>query len=137
MNGGEPESTCNRYRSGVSARTANARFVADRRDRGRRAFAGARAPRGLPLFDRPPFDVEQHLEVLHNSGHSPGSIALWGEASGVLFSGDTVHDGLLVTDAWHSSIDDYVLSTERLLALPVRLRKSADINGASDRDRLT
>ena len=37
------------------------------------------------------------------------------------FSGDTVRDGSLVTDAWHSSVDDYVLSTERMLALPVRV----------------
>ena len=41
--------------------------------------------------------------------------------SGVLFSGDTVCDGPLVTDAWHSSMDDYVQSMERLLKLPVRV----------------
>ena len=64
---------------------------------------------------------DRHLEVLHTPGHSPGSIALWEAASGVLFSGDTVYDGPLVTDAWHSAIDDYVLSMERLLALPVRV----------------
>ena len=64
---------------------------------------------------------DRHFEVLHTPGHSPGSIALWEAASGVLFSGDTVYDGPLVTDAWHSSIDDYVRSMERLLELPVRV----------------
>ena len=39
----------------------------------------------------------------------------------MLFSGDTVCDGPFVTDAWHSSIEDYVRSTERLLELPVRV----------------
>ena len=64
---------------------------------------------------------DRHFEVIHTPGHSPGSIALWEAASGVLFSGDTVYDGPLVTDAWHSSIDDYVRSMERLLSLPVRV----------------
>ena len=64
---------------------------------------------------------DRHLEVLHTPGHSPGSIALWEAATGVLFSGDTVYDGPLVTDAWHSSIDDYVRSMERLLSFSVRV----------------
>ena len=59
--------------------------------------------------------------VVPDPGHSPGSIALWAAASGVLVSGDTVHDGPAVTDAWHSSIDECVFSMERLLALPVRV----------------
>lgn len=64
---------------------------------------------------------DRHFEVLHTPGHSPGSIALWEPASGVLFSGDTVYDGPLITDAWHSSPDDYVRSMERLLEIPVRV----------------
>ena len=64
---------------------------------------------------------DRHFEVIHTPGHSPGSIALWEAASGILFSGDTVYDGPLITDAWHSSIDDYVRSMERLLDLPVRV----------------
>ena len=73
--------------------------------------------RSLALLDR----GNRHLEVLHAPGHSPGSIALFEAASGVLFAGDTVYDGPLVTDAWHSSIDDHVFSMKRLLALPVRV----------------
>ena len=63
---------------------------------------------------------ERHFEVIHTAGQSPGSSALWGAASGVLFSGDTGYDWPLVSDAWHSSLDDYVFSTERLNAVPVR-----------------
>jgi glyoxylase-like metal-dependent hydrolase (beta-lactamase superfamily II) len=36
---------------------------------------------------------DRHFEVLHLPGHSPGSIGLWEEASGTLFSGDAVYDG--------------------------------------------
>ena len=73
--------------------------------------------RSLALLDR----GDRHLEVLHAPGHSPGSIALFEAASGVLFSSDTVYHGPRVTDAWHSWIDDYVLSMEHRLALPVRV----------------
>ena len=48
----------------------------------------------------------------------------------MLFSGDTVYDGPLVTDAWHSSIDDYVRSMERLLSFPFAWF-TAGISGAS------
>ncbi|MEV0400054.1 MBL fold metallo-hydrolase [Actinoallomurus sp. NPDC050550] len=33
------------------------------------------------------------LEVMHTSGHTPGSICLYSEQLGVLFSGDTLHKG--------------------------------------------
>ena len=80
------------------------------------------APATLLIEDGDTLDTgDRYFEVIHTPGHSPGSIALWEAASGVLFSGDTVYDGPLVTDAWHSSIDDYVRSMERLLALPVRV----------------
>jgi glyoxylase-like metal-dependent hydrolase (beta-lactamase superfamily II) len=59
------------------------------------------------------------FEVLHVPGHSPGSIALWEEATGVLFSGDAVYDGPLVDDAYHSNGDDYLRTLVRLRELPV------------------
>lgn len=59
------------------------------------------------------------FEVLHVPGHSPGSIALWEKATGVLFSGDAVYDGPLVDDAWHSNLAHYVESMRRLRELPV------------------
>ena len=87
----------------------------------RRSYTIIPAPATLLIEDGDTLDFGgRHFEVIHTPGHSPGSIALWEVAKGVLFSGDTVYDGPLVTDAWHSSLDDYVRSMERLLALPVR-----------------
>ena len=87
----------------------------------RRSYTIIPAPATLLIEDGDTLDFGgRHFEVIHTLGHSPGSIALWEVAKGVLFSGDTVYDGPLVTDAWHSSLDDYVRSMERLLALPVR-----------------
>jgi len=64
---------------------------------------------------------DRHLEVLHLPGHSPGSIGLWEEATGVLFSGDCVYDGPLLDGLEESSIPDYVASLKRLRDLPVRV----------------
>ncbi|MDA0702768.1 MAG: MBL fold metallo-hydrolase [Proteobacteria bacterium] len=61
------------------------------------------------------------FEVIHTPGHSPGGIALWEAATGILFSGDIVYDGPLVEDAYHSDGEDYIASMERLLHLPVRV----------------
>ena len=57
--------------------------------------------------------------VLHVPGHSPGSIALWEAATGVLFSGDAVYDGPLVDDAYHSNVPAYLETMAQLRALPV------------------
>lgn len=62
---------------------------------------------------------DRAFEVLHLPGHSPGCIALWEAASGTLFSGDIVYDGELFDTLYHSDIDRYVASFERLRALPV------------------
>jgi glyoxylase-like metal-dependent hydrolase (beta-lactamase superfamily II) len=64
---------------------------------------------------------DRAFEVLHVPGHSPGSIALWEEASGILFSGDTVYDGPLIDDFHHSVVGDYLASMERLRRMPVRV----------------
>jgi len=58
---------------------------------------------------------DRHFQVLHLPGHSPGSIALWEAATGILFSGDVVYDGELLDDV----VSDYVASMERLRGLPV------------------
>lgn len=60
------------------------------------------------------------LEVLHTPGHSPGGICLWEAASGTLFSGDIIYDGPLIEDAYHSNLEQYRASLERLQNLPVR-----------------
>jgi glyoxylase-like metal-dependent hydrolase (beta-lactamase superfamily II) len=64
---------------------------------------------------------DRAFEVLHLPGHSPGSIALWDPAAGLLFSGDVVYDGPLIDDFNHSKVDDYVASMEWLRTLPVRV----------------
>jgi glyoxylase-like metal-dependent hydrolase (beta-lactamase superfamily II) len=62
---------------------------------------------------------DRRFSVLHVPGHSPGSIALWEQASGVLFSGDAVYDGPLVDDAFHSDQPAYLDTMRRLRELPV------------------
>lgn len=64
---------------------------------------------------------DRSFEVMHLPGHSPGCIALWEAGSGTLFSGDIVYDGELFDDLFHSSIDHYLHSLERLRTLPVRV----------------
>lgn len=61
------------------------------------------------------------FEVIHTPGHSPGGIALWEQATGILFSGDIVYDGPLIEDLFHSDMADYVASMKRLLDVPVRV----------------
>jgi glyoxylase-like metal-dependent hydrolase (beta-lactamase superfamily II) len=64
---------------------------------------------------------DRSFEVLHLPGHSPGSIALWEKASGILFSGDVIYDGDLAWDNTDSDIADYIRSAERIRDLPVRI----------------
>lgn len=63
----------------------------------------------------------RHFEVLHLPGHSPGSIGLWEEATGTLFSGDAIYDGPLLDELPDSNISDYVVTMKRLRELPVRV----------------
>ena len=61
------------------------------------------------------------LEVIHTPGHSPGGIALFERATGILFSGDIVYDGPLIEDCPGADAHAYARSMRRLLALPVRV----------------
>lgn len=61
------------------------------------------------------------FEVLHLPGHSPGSIGLWEEATGVLFAGDAVYDGPLLDELGGSDIPAYVSTMRRLRGLPVTI----------------
>jgi glyoxylase-like metal-dependent hydrolase (beta-lactamase superfamily II) len=86
------------------------------------AYEVTPAPATRLLADGEVIDLgDRHLTVIHAPGHSPGSIALWEEASGILFSGDAVYDGPLVDDNYHSDVDAYVATMERLLAIPARV----------------
>lgn len=62
---------------------------------------------------------DRSFEVLHLPGHSPGSIGLWEEATGVLFSGDAVYDGPLLDELDGSDVAAYVLTMQRLRDVPV------------------
>ena len=64
---------------------------------------------------------DRHFEVMHLPGHSPGSIALWEPATGILFSGDVIYDGVLLDEIEGSNIPDYIATMRRLRALPVRV----------------
>ena len=62
---------------------------------------------------------DRAFEVLHLPGHSPGSIGLWEEETGTLFSGDAVYDGPLLDELDGSDVDAYVATMERLREMPV------------------
>jgi glyoxylase-like metal-dependent hydrolase (beta-lactamase superfamily II) len=64
---------------------------------------------------------DRRFEVLHLPGHSPGSIGLWEAASGALFSGDAIYDGVLIDDLPTSDVADYIRTMRRLRGLPVRI----------------
>ncbi len=85
-------------------------------------YAVKAAPATRVVEDGDVIDLgDRAFEVLHLPGHSPGGIGLYEKASEVFISGDTIYDGPLIEDTYHSDIDDYVRSMKRLLALPVRV----------------
>ena len=57
-------------------------------------YAVKSAPATRILQDRDVIDLgDRQFEVIHTPGHSPGGIALWEAATGVLVSGDIVYGG--------------------------------------------
>ena len=78
---------------------------------------------------------DQAFEVLHLPGHSPGSIGLWDPSAGILFSGDAIYDGPLLDELGDSSIDQYRVTMERLMTLPVTV-VHAGHDPSFGRDRL-
>ena len=86
------------------------------------AYQVKSAPATRLLVDGDVIDLgDRHFEVIHTPGHSPGGIALWEAASGILFSGDIVYDGPLIEDTYHANAADYMRSMVRLYDLPVRI----------------
>ncbi|MEM7285239.1 MAG: MBL fold metallo-hydrolase [Actinomycetota bacterium] len=80
----------------------------------------APAPATRVLTDADVVDLgDRRFEVLHLPGHSPGSIGLWEEATGVLFSGDALYDGPLLDALEGSDPDAYLTTMRRLRTLPV------------------
>ncbi|HKI81397.1 MAG TPA: MBL fold metallo-hydrolase, partial [Pseudodesulfovibrio sp.] len=75
------------------------------------------------------------LNVFHLPGHSPGSIALYEQKTGIMLSGDVVYDGDLFDTIYHSDQQVYRQSLQRLREMPVRV-VHAGHGGSFDRDRL-
>lgn len=87
------------------------------------------APATRLLRDGDTIDLGDRIfEVIHLPGHSPGSIALWEEETGTLFSGDTIYDGPLIDNFYHSVVADYVASMERLRTIPARVIHAGHFN---------
>ncbi len=85
-------------------------------------YAVKAAPATRILEDRDIVDLgDRTFEVIHCPGHSPGGIMLFERETGILFSGDTVYDGPLIDDAYHSNLNDYVATMKRIHDLPVRV----------------
>ncbi len=64
---------------------------------------------------------DRKWRVIHTPGHSPGGIALYEEKTGTMIAGDIIYDGELVTDTFHSNMDDYRRSMAMLRDIPVRI----------------
>ncbi len=85
-------------------------------------YAVKAAPAHRLLEDGDVIDLgDRSFEVIHTPGHSPGGIALYEKATEILFSGDIVYDGPLVTEGYQTNMADYIASMERLLTVPVHL----------------
>ncbi len=85
-------------------------------------YAVKSAPATRVLQDGDVVDLgDRNFQVIHTPGHSPGGIALWEAATGILFSGDIVYDGPLIEETYHSNAADYHRSMVRLYDLPVRV----------------
>lgn len=86
------------------------------------AYGVARAPATRLLWDGDRIDLgDRSFEVIHTPGHSPGGIALWEAATGVLISGDIVYDGPLIESDDPDDMRQYFASMTRLYDLPVRV----------------
>ena len=86
------------------------------------SYAVRRAPATRIVADGDAIDLgDRRFEIIHTPGHSPGGIALWEAATGILFSGDIHYDGPLAEDLYHSDPADYLRSMKRLLEIPLRV----------------
>jgi glyoxylase-like metal-dependent hydrolase (beta-lactamase superfamily II) len=85
-------------------------------------YAVKSAPATRLLWDGDIVDLgDRRFEVIHTPGHSPGGIALWEAATGILFSGDIVYDGPLIESDVPAEMVQYHASMTRLCDLPVRV----------------
>ena len=80
---------------------------------------GARVTRNLGDGDAVDLG-DRAFTVLHLPGHSPGSIALFDEHDGRLFSGDVLYDDVLLDTIAGADPGEYGASLRRLRGMPVR-----------------
>ena len=90
---------------------------------GRATHAHAASEPEFELYDRSLVHAGGlALRVLHTPGHTSGSVCLFEESRGLLFTGDTAFGRGTLTDLFESgSRGDHVASLQRLLGLPARL----------------
>lgn len=62
---------------------------------------------------------DREFTVVHLPGHTPASIGLLDERTGVFFSGDVIYDDVLIDDCCGSDVSDYRHTMRRLLDLDV------------------
>ena len=78
------------------------------------------APLTLEVSDGDVIDLgDRVFQTLHLPGHSPGSVGLWEANSQLLFTGDTLYDGTLYDQLYHSVPETLCESLRRLRELPV------------------
>jgi glyoxylase-like metal-dependent hydrolase (beta-lactamase superfamily II) len=83
-------------------------------------YAISPAPLTTILVEDDIIDIgDARYTVLHLPGHSPGSIGLLDEKTGIFFSGDAIYEGGLVDDLPGCDVDAYKATMQRLLQLDV------------------
>lgn len=85
-------------------------------------YAITAAPATMTLTEGDVIDLgDRQLQVLHLPGHTPGSVCLFDEADGALFSGDVIYDDVLLDELHESDVVDYLSTMRRLRSLAVRV----------------
>ena len=85
-----------------------------------RAYALSPSPVTRELHEGDTVDLgDRVLTVLHLPGHTPGSINLYDERRGDVFTGDVVYEGGLIDTCIGSDIEQYLTTMSRLEDLPV------------------
>lgn len=78
---------------------------------------------------------DRQFRILHLPGHSDGSICLWEQATGALFTGDLIYDGPLIYEGPGVNLDVYARSLRALKNMPVRI-VHAGHDPSFDRERM-
>lgn len=86
------------------------------------AYTISTAPLTTILTENDVIDIgDACYTVLHLPGHSPGSIGLLDQKTGIFFSGDAIYEGGLVDDLPGCDLDAYKATMKRLSQLDVEV----------------